>query len=540
MSDDRATLVRRAAELAAVLAERKAEGLSLYRPIPYLEDFHECRKKWRILDGSNRASKTLTGCVEDCRAWLGCDPYGKYPKTNGKSLVVGLHQDQIAMIWAKCSRPGEFKVIKDEHTGVLRAVRPDPSNPSVLDPYDLAYCEKWQDAPPLIPPRMLTSISWEASKVIPHLAEFSTGWRVLFRSTGGSANPPQGDNYDHVHMDENQGNPEWYKEVSRGIVSVSQAGYKPLAIWTATSQTVDPNLLDLREKAEAGSPDVAAFLALIEKNPFVSEDERRAFYDSLSEEDRLSRYYGQHPILGARIYGRYEPMGHHGVEPFDIPDDWCIYAVLDPGARHCGTILAAVDPEEKHVYVYDGFDLRGSGDAREWAAILEKRLNGRVPYAMVCDQQMGHQTGIGAGKTVAEQYWAALADYGIRTQAVSNVKGMGGFFPGPNNIQAREQALLAWLHVRAEGPWEGTVRLQVVRGCCPQLDRQLSRACYDPRRPGKRARLPEDVLVCLEYLAAFDPKYHAPPPAASAQGFDIDAFLAKRRRHVNPVVPLIG
>lgn len=537
---DRAALTRRAAELAAILAERHAEGLALYRPLPYLQEFHECRKKWRILDGSNRASKTLTGCVEDCRAWLGCDPFNKYPKENGKSLVVALHQDQIAMIWAKCARPGEFKTIIDDKTGILRSVRPNPDNPSELDPYDLAFREKWRDAPPLIPPRMIQSISWEVSKLVPHVVEFATGWRVLFRSTGGAASPPQGDDYNHVHMDENQGNPEWYKEVSRGIVQVARSGHKPLAIWTATSQTVDPNLLDLREKAEAGSPDVAAFLALIEKNPYVSSDERRAFYESLSEEDRLSRYYGQHPIVGARIYGRYDPMGKHGCEPFEIPDDWCIYVILDPGTRHCGTLFAAVDPEEKHIWIYDGFDLRGSGDAREWADVVRKRLNGRVPFALICDQQMGRQGGIGSGKTVAEQYWAAAQEYGVIPQAISNARGMGGFFEGPNNIAAREQALLASLHVRTEGPWAGTCRLQVMKGCCPQLDRQLSRACYDPRRPGKRAKLPEDVLVCLEYLAAFDPKYHPPRPVKKPGEFDIDAFLARRRRHTNPTVPRIG
>jgi len=516
---------RRVAELAARIAELKAEGLALFRPLPAMAGFHECRTKWRIIDGSNRSSKTLSGCVEDARAWCGCDPFDKYPRASGKSLVVTLDRDNIGMLWRKLRDPGEFKCIRDEKTGVLRAVRPDPNDPSRLDPYDLAYCEKWVDSPPLIPDRMLPrgSITWEISGVVPRTVKFATGWRVLFRSSGGAAKPPQGDNYDHGHIDEQIGGQDFFNELSRGLVQIAYSPrHIPRAYWTATSQVVDPNLLDLRDRADQGAKDVTAFKALIAENPFIPEEEKRAFWDSLSEEEREVRYLGHYAIHGRRVYGEYHPNGIHGCEPFAIPNDWCVYVVLDPGTQHCATLLAAVDPEEKHVWVYDGFDI-AQRDATLWAETLAQHLQGRRPYALICDQQMGRQHTVGDSITVAQKYFEPLEMHGVVPETLGP---LAGFFPGSNDVAAREQSLLGWLKVRGYGFGAGTPRLQVVKGCSPKLDKQMSRAAYDDKNPNQRSkRIAQDLVVCLEYLAAFDPGYHAPKPLEARKPFDLVAYV---------------
>lgn len=504
--------VRRADILRLVrkLVTMEGESLRLYRPLPAVVPFHESMATWRVLDGSNRSSKTLSAAVESVRAWLGCDPHDKYIKRNGKSLVVGLDGDHIAMMWQKCAEPGPFSLIRDEQTRQWRSVRTDPNNPLVLDPYDTAYCEKWKDAPPLIPPRMIAGrVAWEdRAKGIPRFVRFTTGWNAHWRSSMGK--PPQGQHLNHGWFDEHIENGEFYSETVRGLVPLAHEARQhwPRAIWSATPQTSNYQLIDLRETADAGSDNVHAFKLLIEHNPFVPDDAKRAFFDSLAEDERQVRYFGVAAVAGKRLYPRWDPMGMHGCVPGKLPPTGARYVVLDPGRQHCGTLFVLVDSEEEHVWVYDGFDLR-HGDAAAWAGEVKKRQRDTRFEAFVIDQQMGKQHPPGSGLNVAQQYFAALEEAGVQPRSQGP---LGGFFPGTNDVPAREEALLGWLEPRGSGPFSGTAKLQVLRGCLPELEKQVRRAHMSLRNPKKREELQEDLLVCLEYIAAFDPRYRVPVP----------------------------
>lgn len=525
----------------AKLARRKMEGISLYRPFPAAEAFHECGAKWRILDGSNRAGKTLAAAAEAVRAWLGCDPHDKYIRAGGKSLVIGLDGDHIAQMWSKCALPGAFKIIPDEHSGLMRAVRPSKDDPAVLDPYDDAYREKWRDAPPLIPPRMITGqVAWDdKAKGIPRYVRFATGWRVLFRSSEGKS--PQGENYHLGWIDEQIANEQFYLELVRGLVALGESHrHAPKGIWSATPQTCNLQLYELREKADRMEGDIAAFQLLIKDNPIIPESEKLEFYYSLPEDEREVRYNGIYAVDLQRIYGDYDPAGIHGVEPFDVPPTWSRVLVLDPGRQCCGTIMAAVDPEEKHIWVYDAFEHKG-GDAESWAQVIREKYDGIKFDSIVIDQQMGRQHPPGSGKNVAEQYAGALKAVGIEPLAPGP---LGGFHRGSNDVDAREKSLLTLLSVRAHGLFSGTPTLQIFKGICPELDRQIRRAQSDPKT-GKRAKQKEDLLVCLEYLAAFGPVYRPPVDEAAPSRHAVwEAFQAKRRRlqqhapNVNPGVSM--
>ncbi len=499
----KAAALQRRAMLRKGLA-RYCEGLRMYRPLPHLAEVHSCTAKWKIIDGSNRSSKTTTGAAEACRAWLGCDPFDKYPRRGGNSLVVGLQLDHIAMIWRKCAEEGAFKIISDEQTGLPRAVRPDPNDPAHLDPYDLAYREKWRDAAPLIPPRMRT-VAWEdRSKGVPRFVRFSTGWTALFRSSDSKA--PQGDHYNFGWLDEEIVNQTFIAELMRGMVGLDELPrYLPKSIWTATAQTTNPELLEFREQADAGSEHVKAFQALIKDCPYVPDEEKQAFHDSLSEDDRKVRYYGEYAIMGRRCYPTYDPQDVHGYEPFEIPPNWCRYIGLDPGTMHCGTIFLAVDPEEKHVWLYGGFDLRNS-DHATWAERIRQR--GEQYEAIVCDYRMGKSRQGGQELTVARQYAEALHQAGVK---FSQQGPMSGFFEGTPDIPAREEALRGWMALRRDGPFGGTPKLKVARGMVPELDKQIRHAHMDRRAEEKRARLEHDLLEALEYLAGLGPRYHEPP-----------------------------
>ncbi len=497
---------------AAKLAKLGMESLALYMELEVGTGFHASTARWRLADGSQRSGKTLAAGVEYSRAHCGCDPYNKYPKQNGRSLCIGLTSDHLAQtMLPKLLEQGQFKLIRDEHTKLYRAVRPDPNNPKVLDPYDLAYREKWKDAPPLIPMRMIpggmNGIAWEdRKKREPKLIPFTTGWRSLWRTAGGAANPPQGDTYDYGWVDEHIDNSEFILQMSRGFVDRSGVG-----VWSACPERSCLELEAFRDRFDAGDPRVQAFTFLIDDNPYYTEEDKLSFFDDLrTDEERAVRYYGNYRTRGRRVYAHvFDAMGPQTCEPFSLPDDYTRYAVVDPGHQYCGTLLAAVDPEEKHTYTHDAWVLNAV-DAMMWAEELRDRCEGRRLEAIVMDERMGRQNPVGAkhGKTVAQYFWEALEQVNMtpRRQGPLN-----GFMAGTTDIAAREQAVLGWMRVRDEGPFEGTCKLQIFRGQSSELETQIKRAQYD-RKGAKRMKFvgADELVQCQEYLAGFDPKYVEP------------------------------
>ena len=476
------------------------------------------------------SGKTNGGAVETARILCGCDPYDKAPKKDGKALIVGLDGDHLAMMWAKCAHPGAFSMIRDEHTKLWRAVRVDPEDPLHLDPYDEAYREKWKDAPPFFPARMIRNIAWEEKrKGIPRRVTFQNGWNSLWRSSKGDS--PQGDHLNWVWIDEQIENEDFFEEGRRGIVTTKETRrHKPRMIWTATPQNLNPQLSDLREAADQGKRHVAAFKLLIVDNPYIPDEAKQAFFDGLSEDEREVRWYGIPAIARQRVYPGYNPQGIHGYDPFEIDIScWARYVAVDPGRQHCGTVFFAVDPEQEHVWVYDAFDLRNS-DAQGWAGEVARRQHDMQFEAFVIDQQMGKQHTPGSGINVAQQYYSAMEAAGVTPTTTGP---LNGFFPGTNDVSAREESVISWLTVRGVGPFAGSPALQVQRGLSPQLDKQFRDAVY---KAGKRHKAPaQDILVCVEYMAGYAPKYKEPTPIVTP-GVKVtlsvhDQFKAKQKRH---------
>jgi hypothetical protein len=505
----------RAQQLKAVLhklAKRKMEGLQLYRSLPAAERFHACTSRIRLLDGSNQAGRTLAGECEVARCATGTDPFGKYAKEGGVILAVGYDEEHIGdPMWRRLARPGAFNTIRDEHTGLIRSVRPDPSNPLRLDPYDEAYREKWQDAPPLLPERCIRKVAWEdRGKDVPRHVVTTNNWKILWRSSKGDA--VRGIQINLWHFDEEIKNHQFLPECLRGCMRYDGVGF-----WSATPQSGGAQLYELHLRAASEDPDVQAFPLYITENPFYTDEAKQAFHDALSEDERRVRWYGEYAIAGQLCYRTYDPQGIHGCEPKEIPPDWCVEVIVDPGSQHCGTLFGAIDPAEAHLWVYDGFDLRNA-DAQMWAVEVGKRLRGRVPERVIIDQRMGKQRppSMSVGTNVASEYFAALLQAGVRPRTEGP---LNGFFPGSDDVDGREEAVRGLLAIRGDGPFSGTPTLQVMRGCVPQLDQQMRLAHRKSDRPGKRARhdlMPEDVLVTLEYWAASKPGYH--PPVVAAEG----------------------
>lgn len=510
---------RRLATLLGRLARRKMEALVLYVAIARAIAFHQSRALTRLLDASNQSGKTLAAAIEFVRAITGSDPYVKYQPT-GSALVVGFDEKHIANpMWKTIAEPGAFSLIRDEHTNELRSVRMDPNAPSGvyrLDPYDEAYREKWQEAPPLLPPRCIKKLVWkDAGLRVPASITTTAGWQVEFRSS--KTDPKRGSQIDFWWFDEEIRNTMHLPEAYRGCMRRGGVG-----VWSATAQSGGRQLYQLYQKSQAAGSAVERFPLYIAENPFFTAENKQAFYDSLTERERNVRWFGNYEIIGQFVYGVYDPQGDHGCEPFAIPPDWSIEVTVDPGGQRQGCIIGAIDPEEKHAWVADGFDLR-QADAQQWAQEVKSRLHGRRPYRYIIDQQMGRQSATGQGRaaTVARTYFAAVRKAGISPY----VEGpLNGFFPGSNDVQGRETILKDWLAIRGDGPHHGTPMLQVMRGRVPALDQEMQLAQRQVDRPDKRELWEEDCLVTLEYWAASDPRYHRP----AREQFTTEPTLADR------------
>ena len=491
------------------LRDLRMEAVRLYEPLPAAERFFASAKPIRIVDGSNQSGKTLACLIELLYAISGLDPYGKYPKKGGRAVVVGYKDTHLSdPIWRKLSREGEFKLIPDEHTGQWRAVRPDPANPLVLDPYDQAYSEKWRDAPPLLPPRLIKGRVAFRNKAeeIPAVLHTTTGWRVDFMSSFSS--PPQGRQLNLAYFDE-----ELYKShIWLNEIAPRMCREEGRIIWGATPETGGIALWKQRQKALAGDPYVDRTTLLIRDNPFISEEAKRIFYEALTDEQvRAVKYHGEYALIGRQVYSTYDPMGIHGCEPFEIPHDWARYGIVDPGTRALSCLFVAVDPEEAHLWVYDGFVME-KAERNRWAHEVRRRSLGRPMQAWIMDQQAGRQHAFGDALNVAQQYWEALVDAGVKPWESSNDPDMGGFYPGTNDVRAREEALRSALLLRGPGPHVGTAGLQVFRGQVPDLDGQIGMAATKEGTLDKREKLQDEgLLECLEYVAAFRPRYHPPP-----------------------------
>ena len=205
------------------------------------------------------------------------------------------------------------------------------------------------------------------------------------------------------------------------------------------------------------------------------------------------------------------------------------YCILDPGTQALSCLFVAVDPENAHLWVYDGFKM-AKAERSVWAHEVRRLSMGRRFQAFIIDQQAGKQHAFADTYNVAEQYWRALHDAGLEPYQVGPAE-LSGFYPGCNDMRAREEALRSLLVMRGPGPHVGTPALQVFRGRIPELDKQIKMACTKQGTLDKRDKTYEEgLLECLEYIAAFNPSYHPVPESPSPVSIETEAIRNFRRQ----------
>jgi Terminase large subunit, T4likevirus-type, N-terminal len=477
------------------------------------ELFHVGRVAERILRGSNRGGKTLPAAVEVARALTGQDPYGKYPKTNGRCYAVGKNGKHISQVmWRKLAIDSGFKIIRDEASHLWRAYRP-------WVPADSARESETRPALPLIPPRFIRSISYENKKEgQPSTVKFVNGWELVFWSSEG--NPPRGSDVDLVWFDEEIVVNDWYSEMSARLLD--RAGR---FIWSATPQTGTQQLYDLSCRAADNDPLVQEFLILLAANPHIKQSEKDKLVAKLSDEERRVRIDGEFALTSFKIYPEFS-TGTHNCPWFAIPEDWMRLCAIDPGRQVCAVLFLAVPPpaaNKPHVYLYDELYIRGA-DAEKFGVGMKEKVGQHGFHVFLIDGHAAQQGEIGSGRTVEQQYRDALKRHEVKSKTTAY-----GFKWGADDPAAGILAFRHWLRIQSTGK----PKLQILENTCPMFRWEIGRYHYARQRDlvtDKPEKKHDHLMDCGRYLAMYDPKYAKPEQPKKRESYAVKALREKRER----------
>ena len=512
-------------ELQAELADRRIEALRLYEPMPLQAEFHRCMTSERLIIGGNRSGKSCASFVEDARAACGCDPYNKYPKENGNLCIVGRNWPHVGLvIWPMLFKAGAFKIIKDLVTNQWRAFRPGSDDPLKAKP-----------APPLIPPRMIKSMSWVLKNAgYLNKAELVNGWTINCFSSEGE--PPQGFQADLCHIDEDINNERWVGEMQARLAD--RAGR---FVWSAMPWSKNDALLGLCERADRAeentekTPIIKKFVLRFLDNAHIDSEEKRKNierWSALGLDEVRMRAEGEFTTESTLMYPTFNVAVHmlrrEELPVSHVPAEWTRFCAIDPGHTVMACIFGAVPPDEKYLLIYDELYIRQANSlifGEQFAAKCE----GQVFRNFIMDMHGGMLRDLGSGRLPHELYTEEL-----RKRKISSQLSGSSFTPGSDDIGARTAIVRQMLHIRGDG----TTKLKVLEGSCPNLLREIRRyrkktstvngQVYVTDEPQTRG----EVHACqsLEYLCAYEPKYHPPPIAHGPEPWWVKYLAEKKRR----------
>jgi hypothetical protein len=514
-------------EVQAELKSRQIEALRLYRPMPHQDAMHACKCSERVVLGGNRSGKSLSTFVEDARAATGQDPYGKYPKENGNLIVIGRNWPHIGLVcYPLLFKAGAFKIIRDAESGAWRAYDPVKDEPRAGEA---------KPAPPLIPPRFVAEVSWVLKNAgYCQRVVLTNGWTIHFFSSEGE--PPQGFQADLVHIDEDISNPSWVGEMQARL-----ADRKGRLVWSAMPWSKNDALLGLCERAdkeeELGNPDpiIKKFVFRFLDNEHIAASEKKKNierWSALGVDELRMRAEGEFTQDSILMYPSFNVAVH--MFPRDllpggiVPPDWTRFVGIDPGHTVMACVFGAVPPDERMLLIYDELYIRNC-NALIWGEEFAKRADGQHFYALIMDMHGGTLRDLGSGRLPCDLYAEQLQERNIKAQLTGY-----RFIPGSDDIPARTALVRQMLHIRGDG----TTRLKFLEGGCPELIREIKRykkkvvqsnaGPFVTDMPNTRGEV--HAVQSLEYLCAYEPKYHQPPARPGKEPWYVKWLAEKRKR----------
>jgi hypothetical protein len=554
--------VRNKTEVRAILREfqtRGMESLRLYRPLPFQDAFHQCRKMECLLMKGTRVGGSLAGFVEDARAALCCDPYDKYPKKGDYNIVcLGYGEPHVGrVIHRLLFRPGAFTIIKDEKTKDWRTFRPWPREEERGGDYgDQGREKESMPAPPLIPQsRIVGSPAWiKKNHHVFHRIDLDTGWHIWAANSAGDPNNVQGFDVTLYHIDEDLRMGQWWLEASSRVQLTN--GFLR---WTALPHGDNDALMNMSKRADEQlkwpeeQRTTVKIQATMYDNIYMSDKSKRSLetiWKSAGEDVFNQRALGLLSLESTRMY----PSFNKDIQGFksqrsecarklqetggEVPAGWCRYMVVDPGHTICGVLFIAVPPPElgDHIYIYDECYIQ-MATATMFADAVTPKLNAAPFQAFIIDAHGGALREIGSGYTPREQYTFHLSKRGLRS-----IETHSEFISGCDQMEGRETALREWLRIREDG----STKLLFNPDTCPNFIREMEgfrKKSVDQN--GTRIILNEGnrrshthLAECAEYAAAYGCAFKRPPKSVSHESWAertirMDKARATRYRAIN-------
>jgi hypothetical protein len=223
------------------------------------------------------------------------------------------------------------------------------------------------------------------------------------------------------------------------------------------------------------------------------------------------------------------PKGVHGRAAFPVPDDWCRYIAIDPGRQVCAILFAAVPPPSSpmagKVVLYDELYIKKCS-AKKFAETLKTKLVHQDIQAAIIDHRAGRVTEIGSGKTVEEQYSAALKEAGVKF-----VKTGHNFTWGSDDVSGGIEAVRQGLAIVDGEP----AKWIVIWERLPSLIWEAERYSYKKHGPSgvvqdEPIKLNDHLMDCWRYLAMASLRYVRPAKKKSRRGYTAEALAAKKER----------
>ena len=543
---------KRIEALSAAAAKAQRDSLRLWRPLhdrhrdlngneKTQQDFLLSTAMFRLLRGGNQSGKSVTAAMEFASAARGIPLRGhdgkplpmKFPTDRPLILwVVGYDEDHIGRkIHTLLFKAGAYRIIKDRQTGHWRAWCPWHAD-------DQSRKKECKPAPPLIPASTIQSWAWEnkAQRVfrictLKPRAEWGTQFPegTEIRAMSSRAKAKQGDQVDGIWVDEDVEDPEHINEYRVRIADRSGFFW-----WSAFPHSANDALVTMTEQAEEQSrderPETTETVLRFRDNPYIGEREKAAVIAGWGEIEALSRDEGHYQTANTLMYPAFGRTAHglplpafethkHKRAICDVleargwtpPENWTRYMVLDPGHSQAAVLFAAVPTPEfgDYVVIYDELYPRQK-NADELAKLIAPKMAGPQFQAFIIDSHAARQTLIGVGKTIGDQYADAFGRLGIRSVVTGN-----RFLMGSDNVGGRLGDVRAMLSQRDSEP----PRLLVVLPKTPWMQWEFGRY---------KKQLKHDVAMdtpidkhnhlmnCLEYLAAYNPKYVLPVKGQAA------------------------
>jgi hypothetical protein len=460
----------------------------------------------------HNSGKTTAALVELAWALTGTHPVeGRYPKESGVAVVVGAGWRHIGMVIAPgLLKAGKFDIIRDKATGEWRAFDPEG---------DKDRSGEKKPAPPLVPPRLVKSASWvlKSANYLQTL-ELTNGWTLYCLSS--ESEPPQGFRADLVLFDEDLNSEStWLAEMQARL-----ADRQGRFMWSATPHSKNDALSGLCERAdkaaELGLSNPKLFRLRFLDNAFIPEESRKLLIEQWAAqgEDVLRMRAEGHFVFDSLMVYPSFSMGIHGMERKELPgetigNDWCRYAIVDPGHAVCAVLFAAIPPSGDFCLLYDELYIRNAS-ATIFADEFHKKVQGQHFHAFLIDSHGARLTDIGSGKSPQDQYTECLSALGVRSEATGS-----SFIPGCDDVQAGLSSVRTAMHIRPGG----TPFLRILKGTLPNMERELRRYKRKATNVGGQTIVSDTpnnkgdfhLVDCLRYLFAYEPKYHRPVVASA-------------------------